>query len=93
MGLLMWARQRLPWWPLHPIGLPISHSELMAYIGFNAFIAWAVKLLVLRLGGPNLYQRTQTFFLGLIAGQVMCNGIWLVIDYFSGKTGNRLLQF
>ncbi len=93
MGLLMWARQRLPWWPLHPIGFPISHSELMTHIGFNAFLAWTVKLLVLRLGGPNLYQRTQIFFLGLIAGQVMCNGIWLVIDYFTGKTGNRLLQF
>ena len=27
------------------------------------------------------YQRFQGFFLGLIAGQVLCNGMWLVIDY------------
>ena len=37
-----------------------------------------------------LYGRSQAFFLGLISGQVLCNGIWLVIDYFTGKVGNHI---
>ena len=45
---------------------------------------------VLRFGGAALYKRSQAFFLGLIAGQVLCNGIWLVIDYFTGKVGNSI---
>jgi len=28
------------------------------------------------------------FFLGLIMGETLCNGLWVVIDYFTGKTGN-----
>ena len=27
---------------------------------------------------------------GLIAGEVLCNGLWIVIDYFTGKTGNMV---
>ncbi len=35
-------------------------------------------------------RRSQPFFLGLIAGQMSCNGIWLVIDYCTGKIGNAI---
>ena len=45
---------------------------------------------ILVLGGAAVYQRSQAFFLGLIVGQVMCNGVWLIIDYFTGKVGNSL---
>ncbi len=93
MGLLIWARQRLPWWPLHPVAYPISATNIMGYVAFSAFVAWALKLILLRLGGPSLYRRGRTFFLGLIAGQVMCNGAWLVIDYLTGHQGNSIFGF
>ncbi len=47
----------------------------------------------LRYGGSTLYRRSQTFFLGLIAGQMFCNGAWQVADYFTGKTGNSIFGF
>jgi len=90
MVLMMWARQRLPWWPIHPIGFPIAANSLMNTIWFSVFLAWLAKRMVLRYGGASFYGRSQAFFLGLIAGQVMCNGIWLVIDYFTGKVGNSI---
>ncbi len=90
MAAMMWARQRLPWWPLHPIGFPIGANRLMNDVWFSVFLAWFFKKLILRYGGAGLYQRSQPFFLGLISGQVFCNGVWLVIDYFTGKIGNSI---
>lgn len=90
MVTLMWARQRLPWWPLHPIGFPVGANAMMNGVWFNVFLAWLIKKLVLRYGGASVYQGSQPFFLGLISGQALCNGIWLVIDYFTGKVGNDI---
>jgi len=90
MALLMFLRQRFVWWPLHPIGFPIGANSMMNYVWFNVFLAWLIKSLILRYGGGNAYRRSQAFFLGLIAGQVCVNGIWLVVDYFTGKVGNSL---
>jgi len=90
MLLLTWARQRLLWWPLHPLGFAVAANHLMDKIWFSVFIAWVVKKLVLRYGGSAVYGKSQKFFLGLIAGEVLCNGLWIVIDYFTGKTGNKV---
>ena len=90
MALMMFARQRFAWWPVHPIGFPIGANSLMNHVWFSVFLAWLIKKAILRYGGAALYKRSQAFFLGLIAGQVLCNGIWLVIDYFTGKVGNSI---
>ena len=90
MTAMMWARQRLPWWPLHPIGFPIGANSMMNHVWFSVFLAWAIKKIILRYGGQTLYRNSQGFFLGLIAGQVLCNGLWLIIDYFTGKVGNSI---
>ena len=93
MALLLWARHRLPWWPLHPIGFPIAAVEILNYTWFNVFLAWCIKVVVLKYGGASLYRRSQGLFLGMIAGQVLVNGSWLVIDYFTGKVGNSIYGF
>lgn len=90
MVAMMWLRQRLPWWPLHPLGFPIGANQMMNVIWFNVFLAWLIKRLVLRYGGASAYRHSQRFFLGLIAGQSLCNGAWLVIDYVTGKVGNPI---
>jgi hypothetical protein len=28
----------------------------------------------------------------LICGQVSCNGVWLIVDYFTGKVGNSIFN-
>ena len=90
MGALTWARQHLLWWPLHPIGFAIGANYMMNKAWFCVLIAWAIKKMVLRFGGPARYRYSQYFFMGLIMGEALCNGLWLVIDYFTGKVGNRL---
>lgn len=92
MMLMMWARQRFPWWPFHPIGFPIGGNWLMEQVWFSVFLAWFLKWGLMRYGGATMFKRSQYFFLGLIGGQVLCNGIWLVIDYFTGKIGNGIFS-
>lgn len=89
MGLLV-LHHRFAWWPLHPLGFPISSIWLTGQVWFSIFIAWAVKRMVLRYGGADLYHRTRYFFLGLILGQYTVSGLWILIDLMTGKVGNSL---
>ena len=87
MLLLMLARRYWSWWPLHPIGFPISSA--FRWFAFNAFLAWLFKGLILRYGGVALYRRIRPFFLGLILGQFTIYGVFWILDTCSGMTGNR----
>ena len=91
MILLMAARRHFLWWPLHPLGFPIS---VIGYpvltVWFDVFLAWLFKLFILKYGGPGLFAKSRPFFLGLIAGQFVVAGIWLIIDHFTGMVGNQL---
>ena len=89
MGLVMLARRHWFWWPLHPLGYPVS--SVFIWMMFNAFVAWAIKGIVLKYGGPGLYRSIRPFFLGMILGQFALYGLWWVIDSFTGMVGNSLL--
>jgi len=79
MSLLIFMRQRFIWWPVHYIGLPVCESLPMYYLWFTVFLAWLIKLLVIKLGTTALYERTRMFFLGMIFGSLATGGIWTVI--------------
>ena len=90
MALLMMARWRYVWWPLHPLGYPLGATGIMDHLWFNMFLAWFIKMLVLKYGGIGLYQKTRPFFLGMIAGHIVPGGIFLIIDHFTGMVGNPI---
>lgn len=91
MGLLMVARQRFLWWPFHPLGFPIS--AVFGTMFFSVFLAWLLKTLAMRYGGPKLYLQTRPFFLGLILGQFVTAGIWYAIDYLNHSSGNAVMSW
>ena len=88
MGLLTFLKQRLLWWPIHPISLPISTLYMTDMLMLSVFIAWLVKALILKYGGPKLFDRGKPFFVGLVVGQFTCMGFWIVVDHFTGMKGN-----
>ena len=90
MAGCMLARRFLLWWPLHPIGYPICAVVWTDYLWASVFIAWAIKSVVLRYGGPRLYRNIRPGFLGLILGQFSVCGVWYIIDAIAGKVGNTL---
>ena len=61
-------------------------------VWLSVAIAWLLKKAILRYGGAARYQSSQYFFLGLILGEALCNGLWIVIDYFTGKVGNAIFN-
>ncbi len=84
-AIFILLRMRLPWWPLHPVALPLSTVWYMDWFGFSVFLAWGIKAVVLRIGGADLYRRARPFFIGMILGEVMCSGGWSVVSAFTGR--------
>ncbi len=80
MALLTLVRYRAPWWPLHPIGLAIQGGWGVTKSGMSVFLVWAVKSIIVRIGGAGLYERGKPFFVGILAGQALSTAVIFVID-------------
>jgi hypothetical protein len=89
-GLLMFAQHRFYWWPLHPVGFPISVGWLTGQIWFSVLVSWLLKLVILKYGGIQLFRGAKPFFLGLIVGEATAAGFWLVVDWIMGEQGNMI---
>ena len=88
-GLLLMQRRFL-WWPLHPLGFVVSMDRVMDTAWFPVFLAWLIKTVLLKYGGLKAYQSLIPVFYGLILGQFVAGGFWLIVDYFTGMMGNGL---
>ncbi len=86
MALLTYLRYRFPWWPLHPIGLPIAGTEARTSI-VSIIVVWGIKSVLLWAGGVVLYRRAIPFFVGLIAGYSIAALLGHLADqiWFSGQ--------
>jgi hypothetical protein len=70
--------------PLHPLGYVIGTAYGIHTPFWGPFLTvWAVKSLILKLGGSNLYKRLTPIFLGLILGHFFTAGIvWTTWSLF-----------
>ena len=71
MAGLIYMRYQFVWWPLHPVGLALSGGWLARRTSFTIFLAWIIKLVMLKVGGPSLYQKSRPLFIGLLVGYVL----------------------
>ena len=78
-ALLIFARKRFYWWPIHPIGYAAGTVHTAFWL--NVFVAWLVKRNVLKYGGPSLYGYTRPFFLGMILGQAVISSIYELFHF------------
>ena len=66
--------------PFHPAGYLISGEQsTMGRLWFSIFIAWSLKNILLKVGGIRLYRRLFPLFLGLILGEFIVGGAWVLI--------------
>jgi hypothetical protein len=73
--LFSFGRMRFPKWPLHPvIFLVWSTYPGMRFCG-SFFIGWAIKWLVVKYGGENIYRKLKPLMYGIIAGDMLSGGI------------------
>ena len=78
-GLLAFLRLRYGWWPLHPIGYLMITTFPGAHLWLSIFIGWLCQTLIVRFGGSQMYTAAKPFFLGLIVGESMAAGFWLLM--------------
>jgi len=71
-------RMRVGWFPFHPVGYAVSSSWSMHLLWLPMFIAWLIKLTILRYGGLKLYRRALPFFLGIILGECVVGSFWTI---------------
>lgn len=90
MAALMFCHRFLLWWPLHPLGFVVGSNGWMNKLWFSVFLAWLVKSVVLRYGGPKLYAASRPLFLGFVLGQYAAAGLWFAIDLCTGMRGNQV---
>ena len=89
--VLLLARNFLPWFPFHPIGLLPALTYPMMVLWFSIFLGWICKVVLMRFGGSETYRNATPFFLGLILGDVAQILLWLCVDGLTGRGGHQLL--
>lgn len=88
-ALLISLRNRLPWWPLHPLGLAFQNTSGPRIYAFSIFLTWLSKSLLLRIGGIGLYRRAAPFFIGLPVGYVTGIAVSAIVDLIWFPTGGH----
>jgi hypothetical protein len=76
VALFAGLRSAFVGWPLHPAGFALAVSLAMNHFWFCVFVAWLVKLLVIRYGGMHMHRRLIPLFLGLILGDYTIGALW-----------------
>jgi hypothetical protein len=92
MSVLTLAKYRFPWWPLHPVGFTIAGISYVHFSTFSIFIAWAIKFIILRIGGAALYRRYTPFFMGSLVGYTSGVALSLIVDIFFFPGGGHSIH-
>lgn len=83
--ILMLMHTRIIGFPFHPAGFIFAPGYPMQCFWYSLMIAWIVKFVILRYGGLKLYQKCRPFFYGLILGDALNGGIWILIGLITRK--------
>lgn len=89
--LMMLARSRFLWFPLHPIGYLMCLTYPLNRLWFSIFLGWLGKSLITRFGGGDSYRNVRPLFLGLIFGDLVMMLLWLGIDGWQGQLKHQLM--
>jgi len=85
-------QSRLPWWPVHPLGLMLMFDGYVGYYALCIFIVWLGKLMVLKLGGIGFYRRVKPLSYGLIVGYVFATGCSFLVDVIWFPEGGHYIH-
>ena len=63
----------------------------------SALVAWLVKKLIIKYGGMNTYRKAKPFFVGLVAGALLClfaiNAVHLAATLRAARPGHEATGF
>jgi hypothetical protein len=77
-------RVQFPWWPLHPLAYAVTSAWSINLVWLPLFIAWILKVIILRYGGGAGFHRALPFFFGLMLGQFVIGSLWNIYGIMVG---------
>jgi hypothetical protein len=75
-------------WPFLPVGYVIATTNFIEVVWYSVLVGWLAKVLVLRFGGAKLFQAGKPLFIGLMVGEALCAGAWLVVNLVLAGLGS-----
>jgi len=72
-------RIRCPWWPLHPVLFLVCATWPMGLLSHSFLLGWFVRVVVMRIGGHEGYQRAKPFMIGAVAGNLLGPAVWTIV--------------
>src|SRR5262249_6425952 len=88
--LLQIASLRWAAWPLLPVGYVASYGAFIENAWFSILIGWLAQRLIVRLGGASLFQKARPFFVGIIFGEALAAGLWLIVNAIIVLNGGEM---
>ncbi len=88
--ILYQLHRRFLWFPLNPLGFVMASTSTLREMWFSLFIGWLFHIVVLRYFGHKAYRLLRPFFLGLILGEFLTAGLWLIVDAIMGVQGHSI---
>ena len=72
-------RQRLPWWPLHPVVFLLWGTNPMATFHHSFLLGWLVRAGVTKYAGHGAFRRARPLMIGVIVGDVLGAALFMGI--------------
>ena len=91
--LFGFLRARFARWPFVPIALCLGMFNPLGYMWLSILIGWTCKTIVMRTGGVTLYHRLRPLFLGMVIGEVVVAGMWMVVGIVVRMNGLELESY
>lgn len=84
---LQFLSLRYQGWPFLPVGYLLCSTWYVQLAWFSLFLGWLAKVLILRYGGARMYQQARPVFVGLIFGEGLAAGFWLLVGLVLSQMG------
>ena len=73
------GRLRWSWWPIHPVMFMVWGTNVSRWFGPSFMAGWLAKVIITRFGGAAGYRKARSFFIGIIAGEVVAGVGWMIV--------------
>lgn len=83
-GFMLWMRHHFVWWSLHPIGYLLGATYPPFHLWSSILIGWFIKYTALKFGGASTYRKLRPIAFGLIFGEYVMVGLWMIVGFFTG---------
>ena len=83
-GFMLWMRQNFVWWSLHPIGYLLGATYPPFHLWSSILVGWFIKYMALKFGGAATYRKIRPIAFGLIFGEYVMVGLWMIVGFFTG---------